>query len=117
MKSYIEKNQINEWLAKLDDIISKEPKRKGFAEEIKKFASMPRRKRIKVNIRKLDKLAKEGDHIIVPGKVLGIGEVSKKFNISAIEFSQSAIEKLKKGGCNIISIDDAFKAKDARIII
>ncbi|MGB9732486.1 MAG: uL15 family ribosomal protein [Candidatus Micrarchaeia archaeon] len=117
MKSYIEKNEINEWLVKLDKALAEGVRSKGFVEQVKKLASLPKRKRIKVNLRKLDSIAKEGEHIIVPGKVLGVGEVRKKFNISAIEYSHSAVEKLRKSGCNIIGIDEALKAKDSRIII
>jgi len=117
MKSYIEKDQINEWLSKLDKALASEAKSKGFIKHLRELSSMPRRKRVKVNIRKLDKIAKDGDYIIVPGKVLGIGDTKKKFNIAAIEYSSSATEKLKKGGCNIINIEEALKAKEPKIII
>jgi len=117
MKSYIEKDQINEWLSKLDKALASGAKSKGFIEHLRELSSMPRRKRIKVNIRKLDKIAKDGDYIIVPGKVLGVGDTNKKFNIAAIEYSSSATEKLKKGGCNIINIEEALKAKELKIII
>jgi Ribosomal protein L18E len=117
MKSYIEKDQINEWHSKLDKALVSGAKSKGFIEHLIELSSMPRRKRIKVNIRKLDRIAKDGDYIIVPGKVLGIGDTNKKFNIAAIEYSSSATEKLKKGGCNIINIEEALKAKELKIII
>jgi len=117
MKSYIEKDQINEWLSKLDKALANGAKSKGFIRHLIELSSMPRRKRVKVNIRKLDKVAKDGDYIIVPGKVLGIGDAKKRFNIAAIEYSSSATEKLKKSGCNIISIEEALKAKEPKIII
>ena len=117
MKSYIEKDQINEWLSELDKALASGAKSKGFIEHLIELSSMPRRKRIKVNIRKLDKIVKDGDYIIVPGKVLGVGDTKKKFNIAAIEYSSSATEKLKKGGCNIINIEEALKAKEPKIII
>ncbi|MGC8699563.1 MAG: uL15 family ribosomal protein [Candidatus Micrarchaeia archaeon] len=117
MKNYIEKKEINDWLAKLDKALKEGTRSRGFVSSLKKYAALPRRERIAVNLRKLDKIAKDGEHLIVPGKVLGVGNVSKKFSISAIEYSGSAIEKLKKSGCNVISLDEALKAKDARIIV
>ena len=49
-----------------------------------------------INLDEIDKQAVAGDIIIIPGKVLGIGEITKKFKIFALSFSTSAKEKLKK---------------------
>ena len=48
-----------------------------------------------VNLSKIEKYAKEGETIVVPGKVLGVGEVNKKVTVAALQFSQKAKEKLK----------------------
>lgn len=117
MKSYIEKDNIKEWLSKLDEALAEGKKSKGFVEQVKGLVSLPRRKRIKVNLRKLDKLAKEGEYIIVPGKVLGVGRLSKKLNISAVEYSGSAVEKIKQSGSKILSLDEALNSKDPKLII
>lgn len=57
--------------------------------------SAPKMNYISLNLNDLDKIAKEGDIIIVPGKVLGSGSVSKKIRICALGFSASAREKVK----------------------
>jgi large subunit ribosomal protein L18e len=44
------------------------------------------------------KEVKDGSIVVVPGKVLGQGQITKKIQISALSFSASAEEKLKKAG-------------------
>lgn len=75
----------------------------------------PRRKRINMNLSQIDTQAKVGEIIVVPGKVLSGGEVSKKFKIAAISFSSKAEEKLKKAGCEIVLISQEIERnKDAK---
>lgn len=49
-----------------------------------------------VNLEDIEENAKEGDVVVVPGKVLGVGDLHKRIRICALSFSASAIEKLKK---------------------
>lgn len=71
--------------------------------------SRPRRKRIELNLDQIDKEVKEGDVVIVPGKVLSQGEVSKKIKIAAMSFSESARNKLLKAKCEVSTLKDEFK--------
>ncbi|MEM3791650.1 MAG: hypothetical protein QXL16_02905 [Candidatus Micrarchaeaceae archaeon] len=75
-----------------------------------------KRKKIEVTIRKLEKFAKEGDTILVPGKVIGKGKISKRFNICAIKYSNGAKAALESNKCSIIGLEEAVKKK-ARIMI
>jgi large subunit ribosomal protein L18e len=50
------------------------------------------------------------DKIMVVGKVLGQGDIEKKIKISALGFSESAKEKLKKAGCEIKTIEEEIEA-------
>ena len=77
--------------------------------EIAKLLSMPKRKQIKVNLDKIEKQTTEGDTVIVPGKVLSSGNVSKKIIVCAFAFSQEAIEKLKKSKSEIVTIAEEIK--------
>ena len=65
------------------------------------------RKQAKVNLEDLSK--QEGHKFLVIGGVLGKGEISKKIEISALGFSESAKEKLKKKGCEIKTIKQEIK--------
>lgn len=66
--------------------------------------SMPRRKRISVNLDEIDRESKEGDTIVVAGKVLGEGDVSKRIRIAALAFSDEARKKLKSRKCEIATL-------------
>jgi len=79
----------------------------------KKVASMlesSRRNMISVNLSKLEKLNNviEGSIVIVPGKILGVGNLEKKITVYAYSFSKSAKEKLDK---NAKTFDDFTKDK------
>lgn len=67
--------------------------------------SKPTRSRREVNIGDLNKHTKENETIIVPGKVLGDGELDHNVTVSAWRFSQSAKNKLK----NTVSIEKLMK--------
>lgn len=67
--------------------------------------SVPTRKKISVNVSKIDKFAKEGEFIAVPGKVLGFGNISKKIDVAALSFSPSAREKIIASGGRAISLE------------
>ena len=81
------------------------------------IASRPRRRRVAVNLSKLEKCAKDNDSIIVPGKVLGTGTIGKKISICAVEFSEQALEKLKGAGCSVVSVEEILKRDKVRLIV
>lgn len=71
--------------------------------------SGPRRARVAVNIEDIEKATKEGDSIIIPGKVLSQGEISKKIAVIAFNFSERAKEKLLKSKSRCVSILEEIK--------
>jgi len=71
--------------------------------------SIPRRKRLSVNLEEINQVAKDGEIIVVPGKVLSIGEVDKKIKICSLGFSQTALDKLKKSKIETSTISDEIK--------
>lgn len=87
-------------------------KRKNFLELAKKLSG-PTRLQSRINLNQLNKLKE--NKIIVAGKVLGQGEISKKISISALGFSKQAEEKLKKAGCEVKTvIKDIENLKDLK---
>ncbi|MEM0200885.1 MAG: 50S ribosomal protein L18e [Candidatus Micrarchaeaceae archaeon] len=112
----IEKDATKKWIASLEK--SKENGNNANLSESAIFRSKkPRRQRVKVTLLKLEKYANNNDYIIIPGKVLGTGKITKKFNISAVEYSKSAIKKLEAAGCKIIDIESIMKNNNVRIIV
>lgn len=62
------------------------------------FLETPTRKGKVVNLYKLEKSVREDETAIVPGKVLGVGDLNKKLTIAAFKFSGSAADKINKVG-------------------
>jgi len=67
------------------------------------------RNRRMVNLSKVQKIAKDNETLIVPGKVLSAGELTKKVTLSAWQFSELAKTKVNKVG-KAISIQDLMKS-------
>ncbi len=111
-----EKSNINAWNVAAGSVKHGE-KNSGLAKMIIKYAALPRRQRVTVSINKLNAYAKDNESIIVPGKVLAIGVPDRKYSICAIEYSGSALKKLKDAGCGIVSLQDMLKKDGVRIIV
>ena len=69
----------------------------------------PRRNKVIANLEEIDKESKEGDTILVPGKILGKGDIGKKLRIVALSFSEEARRKLKDKKCEIVTIKEEIK--------
>ncbi len=80
---------------------------------------MPTRQRRLVNVFKLNLYSKDGDVIVVPGKVLGTGDLNHQVTVAAFGFSKSAIEKIKNAKGNVMTIPELIqknpKGKDVKI--
>jgi large subunit ribosomal protein L18e len=85
----------------------------------KKFKSS-RSNRSEVNVSKLDNITKEGDIVIVPGKVLGSGIINHKIILSCFAISVTAMKKVIDCGGEVITINELVEqypdGKGVRII-
>lgn len=64
----------------------------------------PTRQRRVVNLSSISRYTKEDEIIVVPGKVLGAGNLEHKLTISAFQFSDGAKEKIEKVGAKIVPL-------------
>ena len=62
-----------------------------------------------VNLKKINEVTKENAVIVVPGKVLGTGNVSHKITLSSFSISNSAAKKIIESGGTIISFSEMIK--------
>ena len=69
----------------------------------------PTRKRREVNLSRIERNVKAGETVLVPGKVLASGELSKKITIAAWNFSSGAITKIKAAGGKTLTISELMK--------
>jgi large subunit ribosomal protein L18e len=77
--------------------------------KVSKKISGPRNNRIEANLYRINKKTHENEVIIVPGKVLGIGDLNHKITIACLEYSKQAQEKIEKSGSTLLSIEDLLE--------
>lgn len=77
---------------------------------VAKELSRPRRQRVQVNLSKLEQYAAQDSTVLVPGKVLGTGSLSKKMTVAAFAFSDSAKRLISQAGGKAVSIDSLHKS-------
>ena len=68
-----------------------------------------RRRKAEVNLSDISKNAPDGGAVVVPGVVLGNGELTRSVSVAAWRFSSSAMEKIKKTKCKPITIEELMK--------
>ena len=71
----------------------------------------PSRNRRVVNISRLSRSTKANDLVVVPGKVLGSGDIAHKVTVAAWQFSSGAADKVAKNGGSALSLSDFLKQK------
>ena len=69
----------------------------------------PSRNYAAMNLSEIDKKTSIGDTVMIIGKVLSKGEVTKKIRICALSFSENAREKLKKSKSEAVTILQEIK--------
>ena len=88
---------------------------KRLAEDLEK----PTRQRRIVNLYKINKHTKDNETVVVPGKVLAVGELDHNVTVAAFTFSGAALDKINKKG-KAISINELIqedpKGKRIRIM-
>lgn len=107
-KTKISKQEQRKTNPELVETIRLAKKNKGWL-EVAGIIAGSRKNWRNMNLNKIDKEVKEGETIIIPGKVLSQGEINKKIKIAAIGFSKKAKEKLLKAKSEIILIADEIK--------
>jgi large subunit ribosomal protein L18e len=77
--------------------------------KLAKVLSSSTKKYPSINLTQIDLKSKTGDTIIIPGKVLSSGSLSKKVKICALSISSSALEKLKESKSEFSTLSAEIK--------
>ncbi|MCE4614914.1 MAG: 50S ribosomal protein L18e [Desulfurococcales archaeon] len=81
----------------------------------------PARQKVYVNLSKINRYTREGDIVVVPGKVLGSGALEKKVTVAAFSFSEKAVEKIENSGSSVVTINELLEkgvsSSDVKIIV
>jgi len=73
---------------------------------VAKGLNRPRRKGYEVSVADIEKnLGKKEKAVVVPGAVLGSGEITQPVKVAALKFSASAEEKIRKVGGKCLTIE------------
>ena len=83
----------------------KAPLWKRVAEDLNK----PTSKRRVVNLSRIDRYANAQDTVLVPGKVLSMGDLTKKVTVVAYQFSGKAREKIESSGSKTMTITELME--------
>ncbi|MBW6442691.1 50S ribosomal protein L18e [Patescibacteria group bacterium] len=88
--------------------------------QVASMLASPRKNFINLNLDEIDKASKEGESVVICGKVLSQGEIKKKIKIIAFNFSESSKEKLLKLKVPTLSIIEEIKqnpeARDIKVL-
>lgn len=79
-----------------------------------------RANRREINVRRLAQITKAGEVVVVPGKVLGTGNLGHKLTVCAFSISETAAKKVIESGGSVVTFEDLIKkhpdGKGVRII-
>lgn len=88
--------------------------------DVAKRLERSNRRKAEVNISKINRHSSPDETVLVPGKILGSGELDHKVNVVALGFSKKASEKIDAAGGKCLDIteilDENPKGSKIRII-
>lgn len=88
--------------------------------ELERRISGPRSNRSEVNLGTLAQVTKVNEIVIVPGKLLGTGNIGHKLTVCAFAVSEQAARKVGQVGGKVITLEELIKkypeGKGVRII-
>ncbi|HIG52336.1 TPA: 50S ribosomal protein L18e [Candidatus Pacearchaeota archaeon] len=113
LNKMISKTKINKRLRKKGDLelieTILEAKKNREWIKLAKLISGPRKNYPAVNLKRIENETSEGDTIVIPGKVLGSGEINKKIRVCALNFSENAKRKLAINKSEVIRLIEEIK--------
>ncbi|MFO8018452.1 MAG: 50S ribosomal protein L18e [Promethearchaeia archaeon] len=83
--------------------------KKNIWRKVSEKLSKPRKHRVEANLYRINNKTKKDDIIVVPGKVLGTGNLDHKLTIGCLDYSRSAKEKIEASGSTLLSIEQLLK--------
>ncbi|WMW23373.1 50S ribosomal protein L18e [Methanolobus mangrovi] len=77
--------------------------------DVAKRLEKPGRNYAQVNLSKISRYAKDGETVLIAGKVLGAGLLDKAVTVAAYNFSVTAIEKITSLGGKCLTIEQILE--------
>ncbi|MCP4763113.1 MAG: 50S ribosomal protein L18e [archaeon] len=79
--------------------------RRNIWKNVSEILGKPARIHPEINLYRLNKITKDGDICVIPGKILGSGNLDHKITVGTLKISDLAKEKLAKANCNVLTIE------------
>jgi len=76
---------------------------------VSEILAKPSRNRQEINLYRLNKLTKDNDVVVIPGKILGAGTLDHPITISSLMVSELALTKLTESKSKHMSIEEMMK--------
>jgi large subunit ribosomal protein L18e len=101
----------NPELIKLIDLLKKESKEKqaGIWLDLAEYLSKTRSQRIAVNLSTINRNTKRADTVVVPGKILGSGNINHSLTVASFAASEKAKAKVVAAKGKYISIPELLE--------
>ncbi len=77
--------------------------------KVSKKLSGSRKNRVEANLYRINKKTKANDVIVVPGKVLAMGNLNHKLTLACLDYSKPAKKKIEASGSKLISIEELLE--------
>ncbi len=97
--------ELQQLIAELEPHAKKSDLWRRISDDLQK----PTRARRTVNVYKINECALDGETVIVPGKVLATGDITKKVDVAAFTFSSEAKKKITDAKGKVLSITELLK--------
>lgn len=87
----------------------KKTAKSAFWQRAFELLNKPRRSKKGMNLSRLSSITKEGDVVLVAGKLLANGKMAHKLTVACEGLSSSASMLLKKAGCKVLAVSQLRK--------
>lgn len=91
----------------------------GVWQDVADRLEKPRRTHAEVNLGRIERYAREEETVVVPGKVLGSGVLRTDVTVAAVDFSDTAAEKIDRVGSAVAleqALEDNPEGSNVRVI-
>lgn len=107
----LQKRKSNPNLVTLIDVLLDESAKNNAAiwKDVAERLAKPKKLYAEVNLSKIEKYAGEGEYVLVPGKVLGSGNITKPVRVAALGFSEKAQRKILEAGGRCMKIEELIR--------
>jgi len=83
--------------------------KRRFWRMVSEFLEKTRKNRVIVNLGKIDLYSETNDTILIPGKVLSSGNLTRPVTVAAFSYSTKARKKISKAGGQFLFIEELIK--------